>query len=151
MAKNTDPRYTIKGNPGSANSTTMAPTLTTAAADFTGISANNLLVFTADTTNGSRLVGIHFEAIGTNTQSVARIYINNGSTNTTAANNSLVGQITLPATTTSNTVAVLSADFIFPGGYVDLPEAGSPWRIYVGLGTTVAAGWVPTPILGGNF
>jgi hypothetical protein len=148
MAANTIPRYTLQGDYTKDNATGMAPTLTTAAADFTGISANNLLVFTAHATNGSRIVGIHFEAIGTNTQSVARIYINNGSANTTATNNSLVGQLTLPATTTSNTVAVVSADYYFPNGAADLNPG---FRIYVGLGTTVAAGWVPTAIQGGEF
>ena len=126
----------------------MAPTLTTAAADYTGVSANNALVFTADATNGSRLVGLHFEAIGTNTQSVARVYVNNGSTNTTAANNSLVGKTTLPNSTASNTAPETVGNFTFPGGYIDLPPG---FRVYVGLGTTVAAGWVVTPILGGDF
>lgn len=148
MAKNTSPRFTIAGDYSSNSTTGMANTMTTAAADYTGASANNLLVFTADATNGGRIVGIHFEATGTNTQSVARIYINNGSTNTTAANNSLVGKVTLPATTASNTVAEASADYYFPGGYADL-QAG--FRVYCGLATTVAAGWVATPILGGEF
>ena len=148
MAKNFNPRYTIVGSNTSDGATAMAPTLTTAAADYTGISANNKLVFTSDATNGGRLVGLHFDAIGTNTQSVARIYVNNGSTNTTAANNSLIGKLTLQGTTASNTVAETSADYTFPGGSIDL-EPG--FRIYVGLATTVAAGWVVTPILGGDF
>lgn len=148
MAKNYNPRYSVEGNNSSDNATAMAPTLTTAAADYTGQSANNKLVFTADATNGSRLYGIHLEALGTNTQSVARIYTNNGSANTTAANNSLIGKVTLLGTTASNTVAEPSVDFVFPGGSIDL-EPG--FRIYVGLATTVAAGWVVTPILGGDF
>ena len=148
MAKNTRPRFTITGDVSSDGSTTMAPTLTTAAADYTGISANNKLVFSGDDTNGSRIVGLHFQAIGTNTQSVARVYYNNGSTNTTAANNSLAGALTLPATTASNTVAEATAEYYFPGGYADM-SAG--FNIYVGLATTVAAGWVVTPILGGEF
>jgi hypothetical protein len=148
MAKNTQPRFTISGDATKDGSTGMAPTLTTAAADYTGISANNQLVFTSDATNGSRIVGLHFAAIGTNVQSVARIYFNNGSTNTTATNNSLVGSLTLAATTASNTVAEVGADFMFPGGAADL---NTSFRIYVGLATTVAAGWVVTPILGGKF
>ncbi|MDB5167084.1 MAG: hypothetical protein JWN26_229 [Candidatus Saccharibacteria bacterium] len=147
MTANTAPRYTVVGDNASNAATGMAPTLTTAAADFTGISTNNQLVFTAGT-NGSRLIGIHFEAIGTNAASVARVYINNGSANTTAANNSLIGQLTLPATTTSAVAAVGSADFYFPNGALDLDIS---YRIYVGLGTTVAAGWVPTPTQGGDF
>ena len=148
MPANTAPRYTIIGDFSSDSATAMAPTFTTAAANYTGVDGtNNRIVFTASA-NGSRLVGLHFAAIGTNTQSVARIYINNGSVNTTAANNSYVGALTLPATAASNTVAEASADFYFPGGYADLPAS---WRVYVGLATTVAAGWVCTPILGGEF
>lgn len=148
MPKNTTPRYTINGDYASNNAMAMAPTLTTAAADFTGISVNNLLVFTADATNGGRLIGLHFEAIGTNTQSVARIYVNNGAVNTTATNNSLVGQLTLLGTTTSNVLSVGSTEYYFPNSIADLPPS---WRVYVGLGTTVAAGWVVTPIGGGEY
>lgn len=147
MAVNVEPRFTVKGNFASDGATAMAPTLTTAAADYTGVSANNQLVFTAGA-NGSRLVGLHFEAIGTNVQSVARIYVNNGSTNTTATNNSLVGKITLAATTAAANSAELSVDYSFPGVAADLPAG---FRVYVGLGTTVAAGWVVTPIYGGDF
>lgn len=149
MAKNFAPRYTVEGNVSSDNSTGMAPTFTTAAADYDGTTAtHNKLVFTADATNGSRLAGIHFDAKGTNVASVARVYINNGSTNATATNNSLVGKISLPVSTASNTQAEAVSDYYFPGGYVDLPPG---FRIYVGLATTVSAGWVATPILGGNF
>ena len=144
----TTPRYTNIGNVAADTSTTMAPTLTTAAADYTGISANNLLCFTANATTGSRIVGLKFTALGTNTQSVARIYTNNGAVNTSAGNNSLVGSLTLPATTASNTVAEPAAAYYFENGSLDLDPA---FRIYVGLGTTVAAGWRVTPIGGGEF
>lgn len=143
----TQPRFTATGDFSSNSGTGMAPTLTTAAADYTGVSANNAAVFTAGA-SGARIVGVHFAAVGTNTQSVARIYVNNGSANTTATNNSFLGALTLPATTASNTVAEASADYYFPGGYADLP---ANWRIFAGLATTVAAGWVATPILGGEF
>ncbi len=58
----------------------------------------NKLVFTAGA-NGSYIKKLRFQAIGTNVASVARIYINNGSTNGTATNNSFYGQVSLPATT----------------------------------------------------
>ena len=144
----TTPRYTNIGNVAADTGTTMAPTLTTAAADYTGISANNQLCFTANATTGSRIVGLKFTALGTNTQSVARIYYNNGSVNTTAGNNSLAGSLTLPATTASNTVAEPAAAYYFENGSLDLDPA---FRIYVGLATTVAAGWRVTPIGGGEF
>ena len=152
MGKNVNPRYTNVGDPTSNATLTTSGTfglvMTTAAADFTGISANYQLCFTANSTNGSRIIGVHLEPIGTNVASVARIYVNNGATNGTAANNQLIGQVSLPTTTTSNTAAFGSSDFYFAGGALDLPAS---YRVYVGLGTTVAAGWVASPILGGQF
>jgi hypothetical protein len=154
MPANTEPRYTIVGdyssNATTTSSATMGATAITATGDFSGVSANHVRVFTADSTNGSRIVGLHFEALGTNVQTVARIYINNGGAQTTTGNNAIIGQLTLPATTTSNTTAVGSADFYFPGpsGYADLPPG---FTIWVGLGTTVASGWEITPILGAKF
>ena len=153
MAANTAPRYTLTGdysnNATITTSATFAGALTTATGDFTGVSTNHVKVFTAGT-NGSRIVGVHFEATGTNTQSVARIFVNNGAAQTTATNNVLVGQLTLPASTTSTTTAVGSADFFFPGpnGYADLPTGFTVW---VGLGTTVAASWIASPVTGGQF
>lgn len=144
MAANTAPIYSIKGDVTSDNATAMAPTFTTAAADYTGIGANNKLVFTADATNGGFIQRLRFKAIGTNTASVARIFINNGATNGTATNNSFYGEQSLPGTTAINTAATIEMDYIMnfalPAGF----------RIYVGLATTVAAGWVVTPV-GGEY
>jgi hypothetical protein len=148
MAANTSPIFVRRGDVSSNGSTGMAPTLTTAAADYDGSSANNQCVFTADSTNGGLIRGVRFSAKGSNVATVARIYTNNGSTNTSAANNSLSGQISLPATTASASTATMDVDFIFPGGGLPL-NAG--FRIFAGLGTTVSAGWVATPILGGVY
>lgn len=144
----TTPRYTARGTFSNNDSTGFTTAITGASGDYTGAGANNALVFTADATNGGRVIGLHFEALGSCTQSVARIYVNNGSTNGTATNNVHVGKLTLPATTASNTVAEPTAEYYFPGGACDLPAG---WRIYVGLGTAVSAGWVVTPILGGDY
>lgn len=148
MAANLAPRFTISGDVSSDGATAMAPTLTTAAADYNGTSANNKVCFTANATNGGRIAGLRFKATGTNVATVVRIYYNNGATNTTATNNSFMGEISLPATTASATVATVDIDYYFPGGYADL-QAG--FKIYAGLGTTVAAGWTVTPIQGGKF
>jgi hypothetical protein len=139
---NADPIYSRAGDVSSNGTTGMNPTLTTAANDYTGISANNKLVFTADATNGSFVQRLRFKAIGTNTASVARIYINNGSTNTTATNNSFYGELALPATTAIATTSTIDIDY--PLNFALNPG----FTIYVGLGTTVAAGWVVTPIAG---
>ena len=145
MAANTAPIYSIKGSVQSDNSTGMAPTLTTAAADYTGATAtNNKQVWAADATNGGFIQKIRFKAIGTNTASVGRIFINNGSANTTATNNTFIGEVSLPATTATNTAA--TADIDYPMNMA-LPAG---FKIYVGLATTVAAGWTVTGI-GGSY
>lgn len=136
MAANTAPIFTLLGQVSSDSATAMTPTFTTQAADYTGATAtHNKLVFTADPTNGSYIVRLRFKAMGTNTASVARIFINNGSVNTTAANNSFYGECSLPATTAITTVATVDIDY--PMGFALNPG----YRIYVGLGVTVAAGW----------
>jgi len=145
MAANTAPIYSITGDNSVNDSTTMPSTFTTAAADYTGATAtHNKLVYTADATNGGFIQRLRFKAIGTNTASVARIFINNGSANTTATNNSFYGEISLPATTAIATAATVEIDY--PMNFA--LKAG--FTIYVGLGTTVAAGWVCTPI-GGQY
>ena len=143
MAQNTSPIFSIIGDQSSDNATAMAPTFTTAAADYTGATAtHNKLVFTADAVDGGFIQRLRFKAIGTNTASVARIFINNGSVNTTAANNSFYGEVSLPATTAIATAATIEIDY--PMNFALKPG----FRIYVGIGTTVAAGWVCTPIAG---
>lgn len=120
----------------------MATDITTATGDYTGASANHVLVYTANSSNGGYVSRLRFQAKGTNVASVARIYVNNGSANTTAANNSFYGQVSLPATTASNTTATTEIDY--PMNVALNPS----FRIYVGVGTTVAAGWVCTPVAG---
>lgn len=146
MPANPQPIFIKQGDVSSNNASTtsalMGQTLTTAAADYTGVSANNLKVFQADSTNGSFVQKIRFKSLGTNIASVARIYLNNGGVNTTATNNAFIGEISLPATTASATAATIEIDY-------PLNMALNPgFMIYVGLGTTVAAGWKATAIGG---
>ena len=144
MAANTSPIYTLLGDVSSNGTTGMATGMVTATGDYTGVSANHVLVFTADATNGGFVQRLRFTATGSNTGSVARIYINNGSTNTSASNNSLFGQCSLPATTAINTAA--TAEVEYPMNIALNPG----FRIYVGLGTTVAASWVCVAV-GGKY
>lgn len=142
MPGNIDPIYSRVGEVSNAQSTAWGAAITTATGDYTGASANHVLVHTADATNGSYVQRLRFTAIGTNVATVARIYINNGSANTTAANNVIYGQVSLPATTASNSAATTEVDypinFALPPGF----------RIYVGVATTVASGWVCVAIAG---
>lgn len=134
MPGNIDPIYSRIGDVSTNNSTTMPTAVTTATGDYTGASANHVLLHTAGS-NGSFVRGIRCTALGTNTASVLRIYVNNGSAQTTAANNALIGQLSLPATTATNTAA--TAEPYYPLNLA----IGAGHRIYVGVGTTVAAGW----------
>lgn len=136
MAGNNDPIYSRVGAIG------LNTGITAAQNTYDGAGANDTLVFTADATNGSFVQRLRFKAKGTNVATVARIYINNGSTNSTAGNNTFFDEVTLPATTASATGATQAVDAILnialPAGY----------KIYVGLGTAVAAGWVVTTVAG---
>jgi predicted ribonuclease toxin of YeeF-YezG toxin-antitoxin module len=144
MPANSEPIFTRVGDVSSNGTTGMATALVTATGDYTGVSANHQLVFTADSTNGGYVQRLRFQATGTNTASVARIYLNNGSSNTTATNNTFYGQVSLPATTAINTAATVEIDY-------PMNVALNPgFRIYAGLGTTVAASWVCTAV-GGKY
>jgi hypothetical protein len=72
MPGNTDPIYSRRG------AITRSVQLKTAANDYTGVSEFNKEVFTADPTNGSFLQRLRFKALGTNVQTVVRVFINNG-------------------------------------------------------------------------
>lgn len=142
MTANTQPIFSDTGDVSNNAGTGMNQPITAAANDFTGAGANNSLVFTAGA-DGSFVHRLRFKAAGTNVASVARIFVNNGSDHTTAANNSLFGELPLPSTTSSATgVTGPELDYTLN---IALPAG---FRIYVGLATGVAAGWVVTPVAG---
>jgi len=90
------------------------------------------------------------QASGTTNATVARIWLNNGSVNTTATNNILIGEINAPATPMSQTAAVTQpTDFDF--GLLSVPAG---WQVYVGLATAVggtACALIPSMVGGGDF
>lgn len=103
-----------------------------------------LTVFTAGA-NGGYVSKIRFRATGTNSSAtVARIFINNGGTNTTVANNVLYDELTLSATTLSETAALqpyeLSMNIALPAGY----------KILVTISTAATAGYYVSCI-GGSY
>lgn len=141
MAANTAPIFSKQG----AISLNAGATLGTAiVSDYNGTGANNAVIFTADATNGGFIQRLRFKALGTNNVSVARIYFNNGSANTTASNNTFYGEISLPATTSSATAA--TADIDYPIN-VALPPG---YRIVVGISASanLTNGWSVTTIAG---
>lgn len=137
MAANTQPIFSIAGDVEWG--TTVITTANTAK-DGTG---TVLTCFTAGV-DGGFVQRIRFRSAGTNIATVARVFINNGSTNATAANNILYDEITLAATTLSETAAQpvyeLPLNFALPAGYV----------LNVALGTTIAAGYYVS-VIGGKY
>lgn len=126
-------------------------TLTAAntAKDGTGTVAT---VYTAGA-NGSRIDQIKVRALGTNVATVMRFFINNGSVNTTAANNSLIHEVTIAATTLSETAALADNDITISKGtdvFVPIPYLPAGYKINVTIGTAVAAGLQVT-VNGGDY
>lgn len=103
-----------------------------------------MTVFTADTINGGFVQRMRFRPAGTNVATVARVFINNGSTNATPSNNILWDELTLAATTASPNSALptyeLPLNFALPPGY----------KLNVTLGSSVAAGYYIT-VIGGKY
>lgn len=145
MAANTAPIYTLvptvqwgseDGNGGSAGSLKTANT----AKDGTG---TVLTVFTAGS-EGSYVQEIRARAAGTNVASVLRVFLNNGLTNATLANNVMIAELPLPATTLTEVAALadytINIQRAIPAGY----------KLNVTLGTTVAAGYFVS-CFGGNY
>lgn len=104
--------------------------------------------FTADATNGGRVEHLRFRALGTNVATVARVFINNGLTNATAANNTLYAEVTLAATTLSKVAALANQEI--PNANTMPDATGFPivlppgYKLNICLGTTVAAGYSVT-------
>lgn len=137
MAANVQPIYTKVGDLQWAVAITAANT----AKDGTGTVTT---VFSADGTNGGYVRAVRAKPIGTNVASVLRIFVNNGQTNTVAANNWYLEDISLPATTLTEAAGQPTIEvplgLALPPGY----------KLNVVLGTAVAAGWVVGTV-GGKY
>jgi len=141
MPANTSPIFSAKGaiqwNPAILNTANTAKDGTgTVATVFTGNAAGN--------NAGNFVQKLVARPLGTNVVTVLRLFINNGSANTTAANNSMIAELTLPATTLSEIAAqpdyVLPLNFAVPAGY----------KLNAAIGTAVAAGFAVT-VIGGEY
>lgn len=135
MPANTSPIFPLTPNISWATVTTA-----NTAKDGTGAVVT---VFTAGA-NGSRVDYLKVRALGTNVATVLRVFVNNGGANTTAANNSLILDQTIAATTNSETAQlvdnIIQLDLSLPAGY----------KINVAIGTTVSAGLQVTGV-GGDY
>lgn len=135
MAANTIPIYSKAGQ------ISWEPTLlktANIAKDGTGTVST---LFTAGA-DGARVERIRARAAGTNVASVLRVFINNGSDPSVAANNVLYAEMTLTATTLSEAATLVIQELpniadttafplVLPAGY----------KLTATIGTTVAAGW----------
>jgi hypothetical protein len=140
MPANVQPIYSKEAD---VQWTTTAMTALNTTKDLT--SGTIYLAFTADATNGGFVQRIRFRSLGTSgSATVARIWINNGATTATAANNTLIDEISLPTITNTETAAQsnyeLPLNFALSAGY----------RIYVTLGVAPGAGWQAT-VFGGKY
>ena len=141
MPANTAPIFSAKGsiqwNPAILTAANTAKDGTgTVATVFTGNAIGN--------NAGNFVQKLVARALGSNVATVLRVFINNGATNATALNNSLLAEITLPATTLSEIAAqtdyVLPLNFAIPAGF----------KVNCTIGTAVAAGYALT-IIGGEY
>jgi len=145
MAQNTSPIFTLVPVVSWGQ-------VTTADAVSDGTSANDVLVFTADATDGSFLQKLIFtprsnSGAPTTAVAAARIYLNNGSTPGTATNNVLIRELGLPATVTGVTATAAVPSFEIPLN-IALPPS---YRIYVGITAfTANAYWMVTAV-GGDY
>lgn len=145
MPGNNDPIYSKQGDVTADGVSAFATAaMVTATGDYTGAATQHVKLFTADVTNGGFVQRLRFKSLGTNIATVARIYLNNGSTNTTATNNAFHAEISLPAVTAINTAATVDIDVPLN---IALPPS---FRLFAGVATTVTAGWVAQAI-GGKY
>ncbi len=137
MAVNTSPIFSKRGDIQWSPSALLAANT---AKDGTGTVAT---VFTAGA-DGAFVQRLSARSLGSNVATVLRVFANNGSSNATAANNTLINEMTLPATTLSEVAAQppyeLPLNFALPAGH----------KILCTIGTAVAAGFAVT-VFGGSY
>jgi len=139
MATNTSP---IFSGAGDIEWTTVQ---TAANTTYDGTIGTPAIVFSASI-DGAFVQRIRFKASGSATATVARIFINNGQSTGSAANNVLFDEITLASTSATQTAATatyeLPLNIALPAGY----------RILTTLGTvqSTGGGWYAVAV-GGSY
>lgn len=123
---------------------TLSTTANTAMTGAGTVDTDIWLVFTAGA-NGARVDEIRIKALGTNTITALRIFVNNGATNGTVTNNALIYDKTIPATTASNTtelaeLVITPDNLVLPATYRLYAAVGSVAATFTGLKVTVIGG-----------
>jgi hypothetical protein len=142
MAANTTPIYSKAGQIAWG-------TLTAAntAKDGTG---TVVTIFTAGP-DGGRVERVRAKALGTNVATVLRIFVNNGSDPTVAANNAMIAEATLAATTLSEVAALTQVEIPTSSDQNAFPLVLPPgYKLTATIGTAVAAGYHVLAI-GGSY
>lgn len=144
MPANTQPIFTRTPQVEWGNKVAAATPVIGATANTSLILAGSTLntdcwtVFTADATNGGYVQSLRFKpgvSAAATTLTVARVFINNGSTPATAGNTVFLDDITLPATTPSITAAS-------PVYEMPINRALDPgFKLIVAFATASANGW----------
>lgn len=142
MPANTDAIFPLVVNGGVPGVLLTTAMTNTKALDGTEAAGTAMALVATAGANQSRVDRILFRyvstagatASGTTAATVARIWYNNGSVNTTAANNILKREVLIPAQTVT-ALATGELPFI---ELTDMPPLPANWRIYIGL--TVAVG-----------
>lgn len=96
----------------------------------------------ADPINGCRIEKLVFQPLGTNIATVARAFLNNGQASTTAANNTYLDDVTLPASTLSEAAIMAGVEMLLD---IVVPPF---YKINVTVGTTVVAGYAVHAVAG---
>jgi hypothetical protein len=133
MAANTDPIFTRTADV-QIGGAVIGPTANTAQ-DGTSSSTSMYALFQADATEGGYVQRVTVKAVGSPAATVMRLYLSTitgsltmGTTNT-VANTSLIGEMTLPAITLSQTAATPQFEWpinmAFPPGYRLLASFGT--------------------------
>ncbi len=143
MVANTNPIYPLTPNMGLMNVLLTAAMTNTKAFDGTDATgAAKLEQVLLAGSNGTRVDSLQVQltstngatASGTTAATLVRFWLNNGSANTTATNNQLLGEMAIPATTVTALATAINPVFAVPVN-ISIPAG---YKIFAG--TTVAVG-----------
>ena len=138
MAANTSPTFTL------VTQSWFSDAVIATANTTLDLTSGTIYLLATAGADGSRFDRLYLQPVGTNTASVARLWLNNGGVTTTAANNRWFLDFTLAATTNSIVASI-------PAIIAELNlRVQATYRLYLTLGTTVAAGYHGL-VEGGNY
>ena len=109
-----------------------------------GASGTIYYIFASDAANGGRVNKIVLQPLGSNVATVVRIFYNSGGLNTAPANNALIREILMPATTSTEAAILLATEVILD---IVLPPNG---KLFAVVGTGIAAG-IMASAQGGDY